>query len=157
MATSWSVPTTLNPALNDREGALDALYRAVGAFDQADDALLRSAFVDDAKFKLDDFVMDGLEEIKAKSYDNVSKLDTTHFITNPRVHVGEDGQTAKVSANALAQHYRPGTGKSGNSPRFLTGSFYLLDVAKQGDGLWKVTKWDMKVVWTEGDMKVLTG
>ncbi|ROW08709.1 hypothetical protein VPNG_06371 [Cytospora leucostoma] len=157
-AASWALPATLSPPLTGREAVQDALYRCVLAFDTGDVNLLTSALTTDAKFKLNDFVMDGLEAIISNSFDRISKLDTTHFITNTRVNLNDDGKTASMTASALSQHYRPGTGHSetGDAPRLLAGALYRLDLVKDEDsGLWKIKVWDMKSIWQEGSSAVL--
>lgn len=157
-AVSWALPATISPPLTGREAVQDALYRCVVAFDTSDVDLLNSAFTIDAKFKLNDFVMDGLEAIRSQSFDRISKLETTHFVTNTRVNLNDDGKTASMTASVLAQHYRPGTGNSetGDAPRLLTGALYRLDLVKEEDsGLWKIKVWEMKSVWQEGSSAVL--
>ncbi|KAK9416636.1 putative SnoaL-like domain-containing protein [Seiridium unicorne] len=158
MTSTWTLPATLSPPLDDREAILDALYRVVNAFDHDDEDLLSSAFTKDSKFILSGFVMDGLAAIRKDSFDRVSKLNTTHFITNTRINIDAGGTTAKLSANALAQHYRTGTGlaEAGDAPRYLAASFYMLDLVKQGNGMWKITEFNMKVAWGEGDRSVLS-
>ncbi|KAK6069429.1 hypothetical protein SCUP234_10741 [Seiridium cupressi] len=158
MTSTWTLPVTLSPPFGDREAILDALYRVINAFDHDDEDLLSSAFTKDSKLILSGFVMDGLAAIRKDCFDRVSKLNTTHFVTNTRINIDERGTTAKLSANALAQHYRTGTGlaEARDAPQYLAASFYMLDLVKQGNGLWKITEFNMKVAWGEGDGSVLS-
>lgn len=151
------------PALGLREAITDALYRCVLSFDTADLTLFESAFTADATLDLNGNVMSGIPAIRAGCYDTVSKLDTTHFLTNVRVNAKQsdpdpDPSEAFVTASALAYHYRTGEGNVPNAPSLLSGSLYFVDVVRDADsGLWKVKNWKMKLVWTEGDWGVMTG
>ena len=141
-----------------REAVTDAIYRAVLGLDNADKALFDSAFTKDAIFDLNGDVQSGLDAIHTGCYDGISKLDTTHFITNVRVNVKDGDSTASMTTSALAQHYRTKQGMQADATRLLTGSLYSIDLVKDGkDGLWKMKSWKMKVIWTEGDWGVLTG
>ncbi|PWY90100.1 hypothetical protein BO70DRAFT_426487 [Aspergillus heteromorphus CBS 117.55] len=152
-----SFPTSLS-SLPQREAIVDALYRCVLAFDTADLPLLESAFYPDATFDMNGAVMAGVPAIRTGCYDKVSKLDTTHFLSNVRVNLVEGENKAKVTASALAQHYRPGQGNEPGATRLMSGSLYFVDVEKDESdgGLWKVRSWKMKLVWTEGDWGVMT-
>ena len=71
--------------LTDREAIADALYRVVLAFDHADEALLRSSMTEHVKAEIPGVVAaNNIEEVKAKVFGGVSKLDTTHFLSNVR-------------------------------------------------------------------------
>ncbi|GAB1200326.1 hypothetical protein APSETT444_009696 [Aspergillus pseudonomiae] len=132
--------TTTLPSLSFREAIADALHRAVLAFDIADSALLNSALTADAILDLD----------------GVSKLDTTHFVSNGRVDVIEGASVASMTASVLSQHYRPGTGKVPGAEYLMAGSLYSLDLVRDDtEGLWKIKRWNMKVIWTMGDASVM--
>jgi len=34
---------------------------------------------------------------------------------------------------------------------------YYVDVVRDTDGLWKIKTWRMKIIWTTGDVGVMTG
>ncbi|PWY81749.1 hypothetical protein BO94DRAFT_148728 [Aspergillus sclerotioniger CBS 115572] len=155
-----SIPITLQaPSTDSREAIVDALYRTVLSFDTGDVALFNSAFFPDATFTFGDNVMEGRQSIHDNSFANIAKLDTTHFINNVRVSLVEGASNkATITASALAQHYRAGEGNKPGATRLMSGALYFLDVEKhEGDGLWKVRKWVMKLVWTEGDWGVMKG
>ena len=153
-----ALPASL-PSLGVREAITDAIYRCVLGLDTDDKALFDSAFTPDASFDLNGKVMSGLDAIHTGCYDPISRLDTTHFISNVRVNVREDGDsTASMTASALAQHYRHKQGTEPGATRFLTGGLYFLELVKDGqDGLWKIKHWKLQPVWTEGDRGVMTG
>lgn len=77
-----ALPSTLTGALTDREAIADTLYRAVLAFDHADEALLLSAITADISASMPGSSANGIPEFKAAVFDRVSKLDTTHFLSN---------------------------------------------------------------------------
>ena len=102
--------------------------------------------------------MSGLDAIHTGCYDTISKLDTTHFISNLRVNVQDGDPAASMTTSALAQHYRHKQGTEAGATRLLTGSLYFLDLVKDDqDGLWKIKHWKLQLVWAEGDWGVMTG
>ncbi|KAK3068040.1 hypothetical protein LTR53_014696 [Teratosphaeriaceae sp. CCFEE 6253] len=152
-------PITLS-GLTPREAVLDALYRASLAFDTGSVALLHSALTPDAVFDLNGRVLTGIEAILAQSFAVVAKLDTTHFVTNPRVDLKDGGTEAAVTTGFLAQHYRLGTGGQGDAARYLVGGVYLVDLVRDEEGeggLWRARRWVIKSTWSEGDRGVMTG
>jgi len=153
---SFALPAQLpGPALTDREAVADALYRAVLAFDHADEALLRSAVTEDIVMEMVGMSARGIPEIKAAVFDRVSKLDTTHFITNVRVAL-DGASTATVTCSAIAQHVRPGKGFEPGPNKFTSGGLYLCDAVKVGE-VWKLKTWKAKIVWVDGEPSVMQG
>ncbi|RDW75670.1 hypothetical protein BP5796_06491 [Coleophoma crateriformis] len=144
-------------SLTDREAITDALYRAILAFDNHDVAMFNSAFSGpDATFDLAGTFYDGLEAIRTQLLDFIGPMDTTHMLSNIRVDVKDGASSASLTAYAQAQHSPPGKGTDPAGPKFLAGSTYFLDLVKdKSDGLWKVEKWVMKIIWTQGDGSVM--
>lgn len=157
MSNETTFPSSLpiDRSLGDRESVTDALYRSVTAFDLADQTLLESALTRDCVFDLDGFILNGLDEIIRKCYLPVSKLDTTHFTTNTRVHF-LDGYTAQLTCSTLAQHFPAGQGRSANSQHFLGGTMYWIDLRKDPAGVWKISRWKLRVVWSQGDRSIMS-
>ncbi|KAI1322529.1 hypothetical protein F5Y16DRAFT_38931 [Xylariaceae sp. FL0255] len=152
---TFSLPGAL-PGLTDREAITDMVYRVSTAFDVADEELLRSAMTEDITFAIESFTVNGVDDIIAKSFGHVSMMTTTHLIGNVRVLHKEGESTAKVTATALAQHYREGEGLSGSDTRYLVGGLYAIDAVKdEKDGLWKARNWFLKPIWKEGDRSVM--
>lgn len=142
--------------ITEREAIVDAVYRAVLAFDHNDEELLRSAITEDASLDFEGVLScKGIDELKANVYDRVAKLDTLHLLSNVRVHQ-ESSTTAKVSCSAMAQHCRRGQGVDASGGKYTSGALYLCNVVKVGN-LWKVNKWDAQVIWLQGDASVMTG
>ena len=118
---SFLLPAKLTGALTEREAIADALYRAVLAFDHADEALLLSAVTEDISAEMSGSSAKGVAELKAAFFDRVSKLDTTHFLSNMRINI-ESATTATVTCSAMAQHLRPGTGFDTSSSKLTSGA-----------------------------------
>lgn len=153
MSSTMFLPAILSPALPDRDGITDALYRYLVGFDNSQLALFESAFVQDGVADLNGKVMNGQDEIRAGLYELVSKLDSTHIPGNFRINI--TGSTATMSASVIAQHYRGGTGLEPGATRYLGGGLYYADLVKDDtDGLWKMKYLKIKAVWGEGDVGV---
>lgn len=147
-----------NLSLPTREAIPDALYRSIMGLDTADQEIFTSAWHKDATFAFDDTPpTEGRDAILASTFQWIGAgLDTTHTIGNVRLSHKEGDKTASFNAHAIAQHYRKGEARVPQSPRYLTGSIYSIDAAlDETDGLWKITKFHMKVIWAEGDGSVL--
>ncbi|KAI0509424.1 hypothetical protein F5B22DRAFT_329078 [Xylaria bambusicola] len=151
----FALPASLAGGLTDREAIADALYRAVLAFDHADEALLLSAITPDISAQMPGSSAKGVVEFKAAVFDRVSKLDTTHFLSNVRVSI-QSSATAQASCSALAQHVRPGKGFEPGPNKFTSGGMYLCDLVKVGE-LWKINNWSANITWVEGDPSVMAG
>ncbi|TKA65072.1 hypothetical protein B0A55_09744 [Friedmanniomyces simplex] len=144
--------------LTTRDSIIDAVYRGTLAFDTGDAALLESAMTDDAVLETGSMALEGMGTISAKLFGLISRLDTTHFVTNLRVDIQDGEATAHVTANFLAQHYREGQGVQPDATRYLVGGVYLIDLVKdEKDGLWKSKHWRVKPTWSEGDRSVMSG
>lgn len=147
-----------NLGLPDREAIPDALYRSILGLDTSDKTIFESAWHKDATF-----IYEGMEPTHGR--DNIlnttfqfigAGLDTTHLVSNIRLDFKDGATTAKFTAHAMAQHYRKGEGRNPSATRFLTGNLYWVELAKdESDGLWKMTKLDIKINWCEGDTSVL--
>jgi SnoaL-like domain len=158
---SSSYPHKL-PSLTPREAITDALYRALIGFDRHDIPIFTSAFAgEDVTFEIHDGsneprTVNGLSTIQNTVLAQVGPMDTTHMISNVRVDVKDGADTASLTAYALAQHCPPGRGKEPDGPKFLAGAEYMIDLVRDGeDGLWKIKKWVLDVVWRQGDRAVI--
>lgn len=141
------------------EAIIDPLYRAVIGLDTNNLPLFESSFINkkDAVFEMDGYAMEGFDTIHDKMFKFIGPLDTTHFITNTRVQLEDGANEAVVTAYALAQHYKTGEGPDPATKRLLSGSMYQVDVVRDEiDGLWKIKRWTMKIVWVEGDRSIVT-
>ncbi|RWA03547.1 hypothetical protein EKO27_g11557 [Xylaria grammica] len=150
-----ALPAILSGGLTDREAIADGLYRAVLAFDHADEELLLSAITPDISAEMPGSSAKGVAEFRAAVFDRVSKLDTTHFLSNIRVNT-QSATTAQATCSALAQHVRPGKGLEPGASKFTSGGVYLCDMVKVGE-LWKISNWRANIVWVDGDPTVMAG
>lgn len=78
-------------------------------------------------------------------------------ISNIRVDIpSATSKTASLNCYALAQHCPPGEGGKPDGRKFLAASEYFVDLEKdESDELWKIAKWAMKIIWTQGDASVM--
>ncbi|KGO47386.1 hypothetical protein PEX1_005070 [Penicillium expansum] len=152
-----SLPAVLFPALSSRDAITDTLYRCVLGLDNNDSTLFDSAFTSTATFSINGKVSSGLPAIHTDCFDVISKLDTTHFVTNIRINIADSGVKAAATASALAQHYGGGKGLQPDQPRLLAGALYYADFAKDEEsGLWKIEAFKMTTSWAEGDWGVMS-
>lgn len=133
------------------------MYRVVIGLDTNDWPLFESGWAGkDVVFEMNGNPSNGLDAIRDSIFTHIGPLDTTHFINNQRVDAQEGAKTAYLTAYALAQHYKTGEGIDPATKRLLSGSMYFIDLEKDGkDGLWKIKKWSMKIIWVEGDMSIV--
>ncbi|MCJ1304227.1 hypothetical protein MMC08_007039 [Hypocenomyce scalaris] len=154
-----SHPHTLT-SLTPREAITDALYRALIGFDRNDISIFNSAFAgEDVIFELhsgDRRIINGLSAIRTQVLDLVGPMDTTHMISNVRVDVQDGADTASLTAYALAQHCLPGKGKEPDAEKYLVGGEYWVDLVRdEADGVWKMKKWVLDIIWGQGDVSVM--
>lgn len=149
------------PNLNTNEAIADAVYRAATGFDRNDIAILETAIAEDCSFEItagpnERRVVDGLSTLKTQVFDHVGPMDTTHMISNVRVNHKAGDNVASLTAYALAQHCPPGRGKELDGPKYIAGAEYLVDLVQDhGDGLWKIKKWVVDIIWRQGDPSVM--
>jgi hypothetical protein len=151
-----SYPHSL-PSLSDREAINDTVYRALLGFDHNDVPLFNSAFIsaqENMLFSINEREIHGLAAVRSQLLDFVGPMDTTHMISNVRIELKDGAENAKLNCYALAQHCPPGTGRDGAGKKYLAASEYWVDVVKEG-GEWRIEKWVMKVIWTQGDVEVM--
>ncbi|KAK5158553.1 hypothetical protein LTS14_003573 [Recurvomyces mirabilis] len=142
--------------MTTRDAIIDAFYRCVNAYDYADDTLFESSLTPNLTITMLGQTMHGRDEIRKHNYDFVKTLDTTHFLSNIRVQIKEGEKEAEVTCNAVAYHYRPGTGSLPDAKTLVSGALYdCLVVWDEGEGLWKIREWEFKLMWREGDGSVM--
>lgn len=153
-------PHTLHH-LTPREAIADALYRALLGFDHHDVGIFNTAWLsDDVTLSLNGDVVTGLPTIRSRFLETVGPMDTTHMTSNVRIqiHDGAVTETASLTAYAVATHALPGKGCEVGAVKFTSGSEYSLQLVKDvKDEVWKIKRWDMKLIWTEGDYAAVFG
>jgi hypothetical protein len=165
MATIPPLPARLSPGLTRREAVTDAITRFLVGLDTSNKSLFESAFTSTATLTINGKTIEGLPAIITGCYNVIGKLDTTHFLTNVRIHVEEGGRKAGVTASALSQHYRAGEGLVGGKEALLVGSLYWVEVVRnegeegregEGEGeFWRIQHFTLKSTWAEGEWGVL--
>ena len=154
MATAYAL-TGLTP----REAVADALHRCVLGLDRNDKDLFESACVKDETMTVaaGPVSLNGWETINAY-FQRVFACITTHIISNIRVEFKDGADTASMTAHAMSYHLKEDTASLPEDISYRAASLYDIDLVKDGkDGLWKIKKWDIKVLWTTGDIQVLHG
>jgi hypothetical protein len=103
------------------------------------------------------FTIEGWTAVKGL-FDRAFGLVTTHITSNIRVELKDGGDTASLTAHAISYHVRPEDALKLEDTSYTAGSLYSIDLVKDGDdGLWKIKKWVIQVLWTTGDRAVLHG
>ncbi|KAL2812002.1 hypothetical protein BJX63DRAFT_397866 [Aspergillus granulosus] len=161
MATIPSLPARLSPVLTGREAITDAIHRFLTGLDTSDKSLFESSLTETATLNINGTVTEGLTSIITDRYGFISKLDTTHSLTNVRIHVEEGGNRASATANALSQHYRPGEGMQGGKDALLLGSLFWVELVRdegeqgtEGE-FWRIQHFLLKSTWAEGEWGVM--
>jgi hypothetical protein len=161
MATPFTLPAVLSPPLTNREAVADAMYRCALAFDTNDAVLFDSTFMPDGVFDVNGHAMTGLPDIHTTGLALIFSVDTTHMITNMRVHTKTDTtkeQTeASLTATVLSQHFTKDKGMEPDQKNLMAGSLYRGDLVKDTDGLWKFKSLVVKACWASGDWAVVGG
>jgi hypothetical protein len=142
----------------DKLAVVEALYRFAAGIDFGDKALLASALAENA---ISDFrpaaakagfeypVIEGREVIIATLFASLSKLDTTHSVSNPRVKI--DGDKAFLEALVEAQHVP----RDDTSRHYLMKNYYKVDLVRQGND-WVIQRNVVDNIWRDGDQEVLS-
>lgn len=149
-------PTTL-AGLSPREAVADAIHRCVLGLDNNDRALFESAMVKDEATSVTagPRVLQGWNAINDE-FVKVFSLVTTHYITNIRVNLEEDANTASMTTHATAYHIRSDEAYKPEDTSYTAGCLYFIDLVKdEADNLWKIKKWVIQVQWTTGDIAVV--
>jgi ketosteroid isomerase-like protein len=146
-------------AIADKFAVVEALYRFAAGIDLRDAQLLRSAFADDAvsdfrpaaaKAGFDYPVLEGADHIVAALAGSLSRFDTTHSVSNPRVTV--DGDRAHLEAIVEAQHLP----SDDHTRHYLMKNRYDVELSRKGEA-WVIQRVIIDNVWRSGDPSVLAG
>ncbi|KAK0103326.1 hypothetical protein ONS95_005355 [Cadophora gregata] len=142
-------------SLSPREAITDTLYRVLLAFDENDIPLFDSAFAsEDVSFVMNGNTTQGLETIRSTLLAHMGPMDTTHMISSIRVDLEDGSDTATLTANAMNQHAPSGRGDETDGSKFLAGTrYWIYFINVKGD--WKIKKWTMNIVWSQGDPSIM--
>jgi len=153
-------PTVLS-GLTPREAVIDALHRSILGIDSSDEAMYKSSLYDspETSFKIGDSgnTIQGAAAISEYIITKIFPLTTLHQISNVRVDLKDGADTARLTANAVAHHYRPEDAFKPERLSYVSGGQYDVGLVRDKDGLWKIKDWTLKMTWSEGDSAVIFG
>jgi hypothetical protein len=155
-AASASHPHSLS-GLTVREQISDCLIRACLALDAYDRPLWDSAWATSSPVSLvvNGRVMQGKEAVDHDCFDVAGPLDTQHLLSGVRIDVKEGAHTARLTCNALNQHFRPGEGLKTGAEHLMAGSVYEVEVVKEDSGEWRMKTWKLNLRWSQGSWAVM--
>ncbi|MFC8828260.1 nuclear transport factor 2 family protein [Streptomyces sp. NPDC057137] len=146
----------------DRAAIADALHRYAAGLDHGDADLFISSLTEDAtvdltpattKIGLEFPVLTPRKTVVEALIPTVGPLDTSHVISNIRTTV--DGDTAKLSCYAMAQHFPAGEGpKPERTRQALMMNRYDADLVRDGE-VWRISRLTIDSAWFSGDPSVL--
>jgi hypothetical protein len=151
--------TTSIAELNDRYEVIDALHRFAISLDTKNLTLLESAFTADAiadftpaatKVGMEFPVLTGRDAIVSALSQFLANYTTSHTVGNARAQV--KGDAANLYALVEAQHVP----LADRSRHFLFKNQYTTDLVRDGN-LWLIKHLYIENLWTDGDLKVITG
>lgn len=146
-------------SFSPREAVADALHRCVLGLDSDDRDLFESACLTNESmiFIGGGFTLEGWTAIN-EIFERVFTLITTHVVSNIRVQLKDGQDTAFLTAHATSYHVRPDDALKQEDTSYTAGSLYSINLVRDGnDALWKIKRWEIKVLWTTGDKAVLHG
>lgn len=146
-------------SLSPREAIADALHRCVLGIDSNNRELLESGCLKNEEIVViaGPVTVQGWPAV-SEFFDTVFKLITTHVTSNIRIQVEDGADTASMTAHAISYHVKPEDALKEEDTSYTAACLYDIDLVKDGnDGLWKIKKWILKILWTTGDKAVLYG
>ena len=146
-------------ALSPREAVADALHRCVLGIDSNNRDLFESGCLKNESMTVvaAPITIEGWTAI-SEFFLKVFVLVTTHVISNIRIELKDSADTASMTAHAVAYHVRPDDALKPEDTSYTASCLYFIDLVKDSnDGLWKIKKWEIKILWTTGDRAVLYG
>ncbi|KAF2242315.1 hypothetical protein BU26DRAFT_438662 [Trematosphaeria pertusa] len=151
-------PVTLT-ALSPRKAVADALHRCMLGIDSNNRALFESSCLKNESMTVvaGPMTFEGWPAI-SDFFFRLFDLVTTHITSNIRVELKDGADTASMSAHVLAYHVRPDDAFTPEDTSYTGACLYWIDLVKDcGDGLWRIKKWEIKILWSTGDRAVLHG
>ncbi|KAF3002467.1 hypothetical protein E8E13_005214 [Curvularia kusanoi] len=137
----------------------DTLNRCILGIDSNDRALFESACLQTEEMVWigGGFNITGWSAINAL-FDKLFTLVTTHTISNIRVDVGDDDSVAHLTAHAISYHARPEDAFKEEGQMYTAASLYDIGLVRgEEDGVWRIRRWEAKVLWTRGERALLHG
>ena len=137
--------------LLDKSAITEMVYTVAHAMDARDWDLFATCYAPEAEGDYVNAYVTGREAIIAGTKAFLEPLDATqHLVGNLRVTV--DGDIATTNATFIAQHVRAEATGSG---QHIIGGTYT-DTLRRTDAGWKITRRQIRGIWSSGDSSVLT-
>ncbi|KAH7304326.1 hypothetical protein B0I35DRAFT_445529 [Stachybotrys elegans] len=147
--------------LTTREAIVDAMSRALSGVDRNDSDLFVSAWAgEEVSFEIngdgEQKLLPNLSVIRKHILGHIGPMDTTHNVSNIRIEVEDGASIARLTATSLAQHCPAGKGKDVDAPKYLVAGEYSGEVIQDvADGVWKLKRLALNVIWKQGDESVI--
>ena len=160
---SASTATVNLPNLTTHQSITDTLHRLTLGLDSNDRALVESACHKTPKMTFTygplgaQQTVTGFDAINSL-FDRVFSLVTTHTVSNVRIEAESENATfARMTAHVISYHVREEEAFVAADTSYTASSLYDMQLLKDEDdeGLWKITTWNARMLWTTGDIKVL--
>ncbi len=143
--------------LTPREAVADALHRCVLGIDSNDYDLFESACLTNEEMTWvgNGINIEGWTAVK-DLFKRLFDLVTTHNISNVQVKLEDDANSATLTSHAISYHIRPEDAFKPEDTSYTASSLYTISLVKNAaDGVWKIKRWEAKVLWTTGDRSIL--
>ncbi|KAI4666727.1 uncharacterized protein J4E79_002767 [Alternaria viburni] len=160
---SAPTPTVNLPNLTTHQSITDTLHRLTLGLDSNNRALVESAChkAPEMTFTYGPLgaqqTVTGFDAINPL-FDRVFSLVTTHTVSNVRIEAESENVTsARMTAHVISYHVREEEAFVAADTSYTASSLYDMRLLKDKDdgGLWKITTWKARMLWTTGDIKVL--
>ena len=110
-------------SLTPREAVIDTVTRLVTALDYNDLEGFRDTFLGEESVMVlnggASKTLDSLSSIVKNVFDLIGPMDSTHMMTNIRVVLKDNADTAVFTSFVLAQHCETGKGRDPAAPKWL--------------------------------------
>ena len=145
----------------DRYEIADAMHRYALGLDHGDADSLASAFTEDAvldfrpagrKLGIDFPRLTSRQAILDALLPFLGPLDTTHSASNLQIEI--NGDTAKLYAYVMSQHFMPREGSRRGSENALLMNRYDCELVRDGQK-WRFKRVTIDNAWLQGDAEVL--
>src|SRR6267142_2777124 len=146
----------------DRHEIADTLHRYASGLDHGDADSLASAFAEDCifdfrpagrKLKIDFPKLSGREAIVNALIPFLGPLDTSHTVSNLQIEIS--GDSAKLYAYVMSQHFMPREGSRRGSEFALLMNRYDCELVRDGQK-WRFRRVTIDNAWAQGDPEILT-
>jgi hypothetical protein len=153
--------TDLAQLANDRYEVADTLHRYAFGLDHGDADSLASALCEDCvldfrradkKLHLGFTLINGRQAILDSVLPLIGPLDTSHTATNVQIEIS--GDSARLSAYVMSQHFMPRQGSQRGAENALLMNRYNCELARDGQK-WRFKRITIDNAWSQGNPEIL--